>query len=211
VRIPTPDLAAFRKTLSANPAHHLKGVGVTAHELCHHVFGAVDMYGSCSAISSRMYSVMDDPWSATHLDPFEKMKNGLVQPWALDLDTQGTGTLAVSAVELRHQIVLLHDSARVAREYFLIENRYPGNTFNLNYDGPLGRGAVVIWHIYEDLQLVQTSVVCPGDPRFIRRRATLIGPVDSVELFWADGSPVGFRVSAPIPNAELGQLKLEKL
>lgn len=158
-----------------------------------------------------MYSVMDDPWSATHLDPFEKMKNGLVQPLAVDLDTQMTGTFAIPAVELRYQILLVHDSAHVAREYFLIENRFPGELPNRNYDGPLTRGAVVIWQIFEDMQLVQNSATCPGDPRFIRRRAVLLAPGDTVELMWADGSPTGFRASAPIPNAELAQVKLEKI
>jgi hypothetical protein len=76
---------------------------------------------------------------------------------------------------------------------------------------PGERGAVVIWQIFEDLQLVQTSAVCPGDVRFIRRRAVLYAPSDSYELAWSDGSPVGCRVTAPVPDAEVAVVRLQKV
>jgi M6 family metalloprotease-like protein len=195
--------------LSSDPAQFLSGVGLTAHEVSHMIFGAVDMYNGCPAISSGYYSIMDQHWQATHLDPFEKMKNGMVQPLAIDLSTQMTTTLALEAVELRHKILLLHDAAHVAGQYFLIENRFPGSPLR-NYDGPLGSGAVVIWQTYEDRQLVNSSVICPGDPRFIRLRAVLKTAAQSEVLTWADGSPVGFKISAPIPNGELAQISLQK-
>ena len=186
---------------------------MAAHELAHHIFvGAHELYGVCPNINPGPHSVMGERADlATHLDAFWKMKNGLVHPLAMDLDTLGTTTWAVPAVELRHQVLLLHDSQHVGREYFLVENRYPGNALNPNYDGPIGFGSVVVWQIFEDLQLVQGSAVCPGDPRFVRRRAVLKSPTDSFELAWADGSSAGYRISAPIPNAELAQIKLEKL
>ena len=56
---------------------------MAAHELCHLISGAVDMYGVCGQISAGFYSVMDQHSKATHLDPFEKMKNGMVQPIAV--------------------------------------------------------------------------------------------------------------------------------
>jgi hypothetical protein len=135
---------------------------------------------------------------------------GLVQPLAIDLGTQASSTLALEAVELRYKILLLHDAAHVAGEYFLIENRFPGAPLR-NYDGPLGAGAVVIWQIYEDRQLVNSSVICPGDPRFIRMRKVLRTPAESEVLTWAGGSPVGFLVSAPIPDGELAQISLQKV
>ena len=76
------------------------------------IFGAVDLYNGCPAISSGYYSIMDRPWSATHLDPFEKMKSGLVQPPAIDLTTLASTTLALEAVELRRKVLLLHDAAQ---------------------------------------------------------------------------------------------------
>lgn len=197
---------------SSNPAHQRWGLGAAAHELSHHVLGALDLYGVCPAVSSGVYSIMDDRYAlATHLDPFEKMKNGLVMPWAIDLDTLATHERSLLAVELYHQIWLLHDSRRVAREYFLIENRFPGSSLRPTYDSPIGTGAVVIWQIFEDLQLVQTSAVCPGDVRFIRRRAVLYAPSDSYELVWSDGTPVGCRVTAPVPDAEVAVVRLEKV
>jgi len=45
--------------LSANANVFRTGVGVTCHELCHLIGGAVDMYGSCSSISAGYYSIMD--------------------------------------------------------------------------------------------------------------------------------------------------------
>ena len=58
---------------------------------------------------------------------------------------------------------------------------------------------------------MNSSVICPGDPRFIRMRKVLTNSMDSEVLTWADGTPVGFRVSAPIPNAELAQIVFEKI
>jgi len=196
--------------LSALPQSFRTGVGVTCHELCHLICGAVDMYGVCSDIGSGYYSIMDSHWKATHLDPFEKMKNGMVQPRAIELTTQPTATFTLGSVEKHHEILLLHDVNRVAREYFIIENRYPGKANFENYDGPLGMGAVVVWQIFEDLGLVQGSAVCPGDPRFIRKRAVLSTPQNFIDLTWADGSAVGVRVSAPQPNADQAEVRLEK-
>ena len=209
--LPTPmAVPVLDLYLSNLPTQFLAGVGLVAHEGSHMIFGAVDMYNGCPAISSGSYSVMDQPWSATHLDPFEKMKNGLVQPTAIDLTTLASTTVALEAVELRRKVLLLHDAAHVAGQYFLIENRFPGGAIR-NYDGPLGTGAVVIWQCYEDRDLVNNSVICPGDPRFIRMRKVLTNSTDREVLTWADGTPVGFRVSAPIPNAELAQIAFEKM
>jgi M6 family metalloprotease-like protein len=209
--LPTPlNVPILDLYLSNDPGRFLAGVGLVAHETSHMIFGAVDMYNGCPAISSGYYSVMDDPWKATHLDPFEKMKNGLVQPRAIDLTTQTSVTIPLPAVERHRVILLLHDAGHVAGQYFLIENRYPGAPLR-NYDGPLGQGTIAIWQTYEDRQLVNNSVICPGDPRFIRMRKVLRTAADSEVLTWADGSPAGFRVSAPNPNADVAQIFLEKI
>lgn len=80
------------------------------------------------------------------------------------------------SVERHRRILLLHDSDHVENEYFLVENRFPGTASLPNYDGPLGTGAVVVWQIFENRNLVGWSDVCQGDPRFIRRRAVLTDP-----------------------------------
>jgi hypothetical protein len=70
---------------------------------------------------------------------------------------------------------------------------------------------LLVWQIFEDLGLVQGSAVCPGDPRFIRKRAVLTTPQQSFDLSWADGTSAGFRISAPKPNAEQAEVRLQKL
>jgi hypothetical protein len=182
-------------------------IAVTAHESSHAVVGALDLYGVCAQVSPGFYSIMDQHWESTHLDAFHKMKNGLVQPVAVDLSNNPAGSFALQAVEERYQILLLYHPDRVGREYFLVENRYPGSPFP-NYDGPLGIGAIVVWQIFEDTTLTANSAVCPGDVRFVRRRAVLSSPGQSFDLTWADGSSSGFRITATIPNAELAQITL---
>ncbi len=196
--------------ISANPDRHEQGVATAAHEFSHLVCGALDLYGNCRAISAGRLNIMDYGYAPTHLDPFEKMKNGWVQPWDVDLDTLTTVEWNLGAVESGRSILLLHDSLHVAREYFLIENRYPGPSTNRNYDAAIGNGVVVIWQIFEDPSLVQNAAICPGDPRFIRKLATLADPDATIDLAWADGSPAGCRVSAPVVNAAVARVRLEK-
>jgi hypothetical protein len=184
---------------------------MAAHEISHHYLGTVDLYGVCDQVDPGFYSIMDDPSLATHLDPFEKMKSGFLQPLAIDLSVQESATFALPAIESRYQVLLLHHPDRVGREYYLIENRYPGDSGDPNYDGPLNRGAVVVWQIFEQASLTATSAVCPGDVRFIRKRAVLMAPGDTFALTWSDGSSAGFTISAPIPNAELAKVSLQKL
>ena len=198
---PTPlSMPILDLYLSADPANMLTGVGITCHELCHLIAGAADLYGSCAQIDPGYYSIMDNHSKATHLDPFEKMKNGMVAPIAIDLTLQGTITISLPSVERHRQILLLHHSDRVEQEYFIIENRFPG-TGIYNYDRPLGAGAIVVWQIFEDINLVQNSAVCAGDPRFIRRRATLTTAGETFELAWADGTASGFHRS-PKTNSQ---------
>jgi M6 family metalloprotease-like protein len=135
--LPTPmAVPVLDLYLSSLPDQFLAGVGLVAHEGAHMILGAVDMYNGCPAISSGLYSVMDQPWSATHLDPFEKMKNGLVQPTAVDLTTLASTTVALEAVELRRKVLLLHDAAHVPGQYFLIENRFPGGAIRNSHRSP---------------------------------------------------------------------------
>jgi M6 family metalloprotease-like protein len=193
--------------LSSLSANHLWNVGLAAHEGSHAIIGALDIYGVCPQVSPGYYSVMDQHYLSTHLDAFHKMKNGMVQPVAVDLSKNPPGSFALQAVEERNQILLLYHPDRVGREYFLIENRYPGGSFK-NYDGPLGTGAIVVWQIFEDKTLTANSAVCPGDVRFIRRRAVLSSVGQGFDLAWGDGASAGYRVTASIPNAELGQITL---
>ena len=198
--------------LSKNPSQHLAGVGIAAHELCHLLLGISESYGNCSNIDPRYYSVMDrlGSYSATHLDPHSKMKAGWVQPIAVNLDDIRTSvTFALGAVEGKHQTILVHDANHVTREYFIIENRFPGNPPR-NYDKPLGQGSIAIWQVFEDLQLVQSADICNADPRYVRFRKALLNANETHVLNWGDGSPTGIRVVALSPNGATASFRLER-
>ncbi len=198
--------------LSKNPAQHIKGVGVAAHELCHLLLGISESYGNCPDIDPDYYSIMDGPgsYAATHLDPHSKMKAGWVHPLAINLDTVTTSrTVDLDAVETHHDIVVLHDSRRVEREYFLIENRYPKTP--RNYDAPLGAGSIAVWQVFEDFSLVQGSEICMGDPRYVRFRVGLRSVNATHVLAWGDGTPTGIRVRALAPDGQQAQFRLERI
>ena len=190
--------------LSHNPERLRWGVGLAAHELCHLISGAVDMYGVCGQISAGYYNVMDtslqgDPSRSIRED---EERDGAADRRQSDRPIHDDADFAVGRAALPHSAAAQQRPCR--REYFLIENRFPGTPPLTNYDGPLETGAVVVWQIFEDRNIVNWSDVCQGDPRFIRRRAVLTDPQQSFELAWGDGSPAGFRISAPKPNAGAG-------
>jgi len=197
--------------LSANDTYRPVSVGVTAHELSHVIFGTMDLYGNCAFIDPGYYDIMDQHYKATHLDPFYKMKNGMVHPEAFEITTQASATVTIPAVERHHHVLLLHDISHVAREYFIIENRWGGTASQPNYDTPLGAGAIVIWQLFEDRTLVQNSAVCPADPRIVRMRGALTTPGQNRELKWADGSPAGIRVTATQPVGEYAEVFIERI
>jgi M6 family metalloprotease-like protein len=206
---PTPlNFGILDLYFSSLPGNQLWNVGTTSHESSHAELGAVDLYGVCPAVSSGFYSIMDQHWESTHLDPFHKMKNGMVQPLAIDLSHTTSGVFTLPAVESHYQLLLLYHPDRVNKEYFLVENRFPGTLLWRNYDGPLGNGSVVIWQIFEDKTLTASSAVCPGDVRYIRRGYTLTAAGQSVDLKWSDGSSAGARVTATIANGAPAEVTL---
>lgn len=210
--VPPPlSMPALDIYVSSMASQRTSAVGICAHELCHLIFAAPDLYGNCPNIDAGYYNIMDMPWRATHLDPFDKMKNGLVRPQAIELTTASTATYAVPAVEIHRSILLLHDVDHVANEYFIVENRFGGSPVSPNYDQSLNPGAIVIWQLFENPTLVQSSAVCPGDPRSVRMSAVLRTAGQSYELAWADGSPAGVRLTAVSVGGEHAQLRLEKL
>jgi hypothetical protein len=106
--------------------------------------------------------------------------------------------------------VILHDGSRVDREYFLIENRFPGNP-PTNYDTPLAVGSIAVWQVFEDLELVHGSAVCPGDPRYVRFRGALRAAGDSHVLRWANGASTGIRIVAMTANGPQVQFRLQRV
>ena len=200
--------------LSPQPNEHIRAVGVAAHELSHFLLERnFESYGNCPDIDPGFYSVLDTPgtYAANHLDPHSKLKLGWVQPIAINLDTLTAATaFNLPAVETHHRVLLLHDNSRLEREYFLIENRFPGVGANKNYDAPLMVGSIAIWQVFEDRQLVDNAAVCQGDPRYIRFRGALRTPGQSRALNWGNGSPTGWRIVADAADGPDAHFRLVK-
>jgi M6 family metalloprotease-like protein len=194
--------------LSSDPEKHRIGVGVAAHEFAH-CFGAFDLYGVCESVSPGLLSIMDSAGEATHLDPFHKMKNGWVHPRTIDLLNLTASEITLHAVELYHGVLLVHDAAHVAKEYFMIEYRYPGSPGNENYDAPIEKPIVVIWQIFEDVNLVQTSYRCPGDVRFIRKYSAIQSVGDMVPLSWSDNTDTNVWITVTAIGGEAAKLTIK--
>ncbi len=76
-----------------------------------------------------------------HFDPWTKMKLGWLDPTPVE----HSGTKLVHDVETHHVAYILHDPAHGRQEYFIVENRFPGTSFESDLTG----GGLAIWHIHE--------------------------------------------------------------
>lgn len=137
-------------------------MGLVAHELAHILFNADDMYYKGAnnndlfqPFSPGMYSLMDDsPRSPGHLDPVHKLKFG----WLTPRPVQQNGWYDVKDIASSNEVLVLFDRNRGTKEYFLIENRYKGSSFNRN----LPRQGLAIWHVIEEASVYKNSPTPPG-------------------------------------------------
>jgi len=191
-------------------------IGLIAHEMNHQMFGAADMYDNIPSwglpdlpYDADSWSIMDANGLATHLDPFHKLKYGWLNPTLMTIKDQ---TLWLPDVETTGQVAILHDPYRGTKEYFIVENRVGGSSF----DAPLGR-AVLVWHIIEDHNLARTyaSQSFPfGWGRYaIRQFAIPPLQVDSGSggawLRWADGTDSRFRVRVTGTSGNYASIDVE--
>ena len=121
------------------PAH-----GIVAHELAHLLIGLGDMYFDdfFNPAAASQYSLMDQHGGGWHFDPFAKLKAGWLHPRVV----HRTGTFDLPDVETNHVALVFLRPRRAIPEYFLVENRWPGTTF----DERLFDQGVAVWHIIED-------------------------------------------------------------
>ena len=119
-------------------------LGLVAHELSHLLLGTGDMYFYFfQPYAAAMYSLMDQAHrNPTHLDPFHKLRLGWLTPKVITED----GWYKFRDVETSNEVHILYDPNRSNTEYFIIENRWPGNS----YDSNLPSSGLAIWHIIED-------------------------------------------------------------
>lgn len=204
--------------------------GLPAHELSHLLLDHGDMYidsrptahGFTSVYAPGTYSLMDQTYFKTHLDPIAKLKFGWLRPKIIFR----SGLYKLDAVATSHKVWILMDPARGADEYFIVENRWRGSG---SYELNLNDQGLAVWHVMERpdvygsiaappgvTQVLWDSKVSPTDwtRRAIRllRPAPLFGSIrelwdeseydllssdpdpEHMTLRWADGTPSGFSL-----------------
>lgn len=117
-------------------------LGLVAHELSHLLLGAPDMYLDAPHRAGA-FSIMDVSYRSVHLGPFEKLKLGWLKPRVVSR----AGEYPLRDVESSGEAILVWDPDRGAEEYFLIENRWRGSSYDA--DG-LPADGLVVWHIFEE-------------------------------------------------------------
>jgi M6 family metalloprotease-like protein len=102
-------------------------LGAPAHELCHLLLGSPDLYvGRGWPYSPGLFSIMDYSYSSAHLDAFQKLKLGWV-----DYEATATGRdFTLPDVETQGKVLIVYDERRGPGEYFLLENRWRGGSYD---------------------------------------------------------------------------------
>ena len=130
-----------------NPPH----LGISVHEISHLLLSAGDMYSRDSFPNAQIefspggYSVMDQHFRSPHLDPYAKLKFGWLKPKII----YKSGYYNLRDIENNHEALILFDPSRAKKEFFIIENRWRGNS----YDSRLIDQGIGVWHITEDPSL----------------------------------------------------------
>ena len=160
-------------------------LGLVAHELCHHVFKGADMYSNPPlAGSPENYSIMDVSYKPYHLDPYHKLKLGWLNPRLVER----SGWYTLRDVETTGDALILHDPNMGPSEFFIVENRWPGNSF----DQGLPSKGLAVWHVREDPALGGNW----GREAVTLRRANAGEPVEDALALFNNSSPrLGYDLS----------------
>ncbi len=190
-------------------------LGLVAHELSHILFGTGDMYfGFFQPYAAGPYSLMDQsPHNPPHLDPFHKLKLGWTKPKIISID----GFYKIHDIETTGEIYILYDPSRGDEEYFILENRWKGTS----YDQYLPKSGLAIWHIIENPNIFDNLTTPIGvdpqnwnDPKWkgwARRGIQMIRPIYGPPIDWSlwDGSipETGYDLLSNDPNPSHVTLK----
>jgi M6 family metalloprotease-like protein len=186
-------------------------IGVIAHELGHLFANLPDLYfdlpntGMWNGIpfdnpfAAGDYCLMDATYNNAHICPFLKLKLGWLRPRLI----LRSGQYELRSIERDHEVWILLHPQRGTKEYFIIENRFPDNTYDMNLpDRGLG-----VWHVIEDPAIYGAHIppVPPNAPAASRQ--------DLWEQKWAlvalnDWGRRGIRMIRPVwdtfrPNQSL--------
>ena len=123
-------------------------VGIFAHEVSHLSLGLGDMYwgkGSdewYNPYTARKYSMMASGIdNKSHLDPVLKLKLG----WAVPHAILTSGEYILTDVESTNRVWVIFDPNHGFNEYFVLENRWPGKSYETLLDS-----GIAIWHVIDD-------------------------------------------------------------
>jgi M6 family metalloprotease-like protein len=194
------------------------GPGIVAHELSHLLLGHGDMYFTFFTPSAAgIYSIMDRDGLAPHFDPFAKLKLGWLKPRLI----LRTGRYRLKDIETHHTAWILVDPNRGSKEYFIVENRWPGESF----DKVLPDRGLGVWHIMENSATYDAALPPPNVPAatwtmlgsgagaWTRKGIRMIRPIqtppfDDRRALW-DGSEVltGYDLLSNDPIAAHANLK----
>ena len=118
-------------------------LGAFAHELSHLFFNLPDLYYTFfQPFAAGQYSIMDVCYIDSHLDPFQKMRLGWLQPTMI----RRNGSQVISAIESGGEACVLMDPEHGDKEYFIVENRRKG----IAYDSQIADTGLAVWHVIED-------------------------------------------------------------
>lgn len=196
-------------------------IGAAVHELAHQILGTPDMYFLGGwPFAAGAYSNSDaSSVGAVNISGPEKLKLG----WLNYKVATQNGNYSLNAIETSNDALILYNPKRGSDEYFLIENRWRGNSYDDgDSHGYLGLQAdgIAIWHIIENpevfnnvnpfpptgvkgewgrlgIRLIRANGGFPWDEKkalFINKGVTVSDLTFPAKLIWLDGSRSGFEV-----------------
>jgi M6 family metalloprotease-like protein len=192
-------------------------LGVVAHELAHLLLHHGDMYFTFfNPYAAGYYSLMDGTYKTTHIDPFAKLKFGWLRPYLI----VRSGHYTLPSIEAERFVWILMDPSRGPDEYFIVENRWGGTS----YDNQMpDAGGLAVWHIMESPAVFgsvppppgvtpqQWSMVGAGDGtrRAIRMLRPLVVPPFNDAIALRDGADpaTGFDMLSEDPDPQHSCLK----
>jgi M6 family metalloprotease-like protein len=156
-------------------------LGLVAHELSHLLLGAGDMYFNFyQPYAAGPYSIMDQsPSNPGHLDPLYKARLGWLTPHIV----RSNGWYQLGDIETRQEALILYDPLRGGQEYFVVENRWGGGS----YDSVLPHKGLAVWHMIEDPAVYSTLPAPPS-----------VDPVEWISISGGDWARRGLRMIRPI-------------
>jgi M6 family metalloprotease-like protein len=139
--------------------------GTAAHELGHLIFNAPDLYiYKIWPYKSQVYSIMDFGAGTTHIDPVEKMKLGWLNLKVADK----SGIYTLKDIETHCEALILYHPQRGVDEYFIIENRWRGSSYDAGVQN-VGQGILMdgvgIWQVAENPAVFDNVIPFPPTGR----------------------------------------------